>query len=441
MARLFDEPPRPEFQFGVASVVPAEFLNQLDDLLYAFGDSILPTHTGSQVFIQATAGDEAQVAIDRRYFISASALYEPVAGDAGVYDLYAVASYVPTSHATTVKSFELAIATEPPTDYAYTRHIAQVDFDGTLITDVRQDPHKLNAAQLDGHIASRDPSDGDVVPVASSNGKLDRRFRPRFPGVDVELGDVIDWWVPPGVPVVLPELFEFCMGQALGPDEQDISTATIVLPNLVDKLVVGADADTAFGTSSGAVDSPAGAPGVGGGKASHFGGVGNHTHALPTHTHQFPHHHQAGHIHFINDHDHDLNRGAVSHGVYADPPWGFRKRANALGSIINYQPDPDDQLVERGFYSPHPSDTAGFSFARGADVVFDVTTSGMNSYATGPSVDPGIASQDTNVSTPNTTSAAPNTTPAWDTLAAGGAASPNPLPLVRAAARIMRVRD
>lgn len=458
MARNFDVPPLPEFRFGVASVVPAEFLNQLDDMLYLYGDSVLPTHTGTQVFIQATAGDEAQLAIDRRYFIQATSIYEPVVGAAGLYDLYAVASYVPTSHATTVKSFDVVVGTEPPSTFEYTRHLAKVVFDGALITDVLQDPHKLNAAQLDGHIASRDPADGDVVPVASSNGKLHKRFKPRFPGVDVDMGDVIDYFIPPGMPRVAPVLFEFCEGQVLGPGQQDVVPGgTIQVPNLVDKFIVAANPFAGPGVGSLPDNNPAAGPGIGGGKAAHFGGVADHTHPLAEHTHGYDHQHDAGHLHFVDDHTHPLNRAQVLHGVYADPPWGSRKRriapatATTPAVFADYNPpldvpaadeDTRKERVERGEYQPDPNDAKGIfdppniPYARGADVIFDANSSGVDNHNA-----PTNPTKDTAVTTPKTNVNSQLLTPGTDALTSGGAQSVAQVPAHWRLTRIMRVRD
>ena len=335
MPRRFDQPPLPEYQFGVASVVPAEFLNQLDDMLYYLADSILPTHTGSQVLIQATAGDEAQVVIDRRYFTRASSIYEPVSGAPGTYDLYAVASYVPTSHATTVKSFEAVVATSPPNDFAYSRHLAKVIYDGTRITDVLQDPHKLNVAQLDGHISSRNPADGDVLPVASSGShKIAKGFRPLFPGVDCELGEVIDYFHPLGYNFGAPPPgWAYCNGQVLGPGDQDlVPGGSFQMPSLnTGELIVGADPTKAHGTDSSAVDTAFGAPGVGGGKSSDFGGVGGeHTHTGPAHSHQYHHTHVTDtglavmpHYHNLEDHTHGFNHLTITHGAWSGwPPGG-----------------------------------------------------------------------------------------------------------------------
>jgi hypothetical protein len=397
------------------------------------------------VLIQATAGDEAQLAIERRYFIQATSLYEPVVGASGLYDLYAVASYVPTSHATTVKPFDIVVATEPPTEFEYTRHLAQVAFDGLLVTDVLQNPHKLNAAQLDGHIASTEPSDGDVVPVGSSNGKLARKFRPIFPGVDTKLGEVIDVFIPPGLPVVAPPLFELCLGQTLGPSQQDVVPGgNLYIPTMIDNFIIGADPAKAHGAAAPAgSNNPADAPGVGGVRAAHGNAMSAHTHPLAEHSHPYPHSHLAPHAHIVASHAHDLNRSTLNYDRYTDPPFGQRKRFQTghAGPQENYTPAGGAQAVERGNYTPYNAgvaDTPGrdinwpVAYARGADVVEDDRSTGPDGHPT---------SMVTNVSSPSTGDLDPGTTNGTDSLAAGVAPAPEPRPLFHGMVRMMRVRD
>lgn len=291
--------------FQTEDVVPGEFLNNLDDLLYSYGDSALPTHTGTQVYVQATTGDEAQIAIDRRYFINEVDLYSDVVGDPDTYSMYGVASYIPTAHATAVKPFDIVVSTEPPA-YEYVRELGTVEWSGTQIEAVWQTPHTLNVRQLDGYAASDDPADGAVVPVASSNSKLDSAFRPIFTG-DVGLGDVIDYWLPPGAPFAVPTGYALCDGSVIPSGSHDLGAYDLNLPDLRDKFIAGADPSAPYGQDSVATDSPLGAPGVGGGVATHLGGYTGllHDHTVPAHTHVATHRHaMASHFHRLPNHTH-----------------------------------------------------------------------------------------------------------------------------------------
>lgn len=288
-----------EYMYGVGSTVPGDFLNHLEDLLYAYADSILPTSTGTQVLVQATVGDEAQVVIDREFWMVASSILAPVSGPPGDYSVYVGASTVPTAHSTGIKGFDLVVSTAPPA-YDHVRKVATLDWTGSSIGRVLLDARKLNAAQLDGYVATTTPLD-EIIPVASSNGKIDNGFRPTFPGVDAELGEVIDYWRPPGSIFSVPSSWALCDGSVIPSGQHAFGAFPLALPDLRDKMIYGANPSALVGAAGTPSNLASSAPGIGGIKAAHM------QDASLAHSHdQAPHMHSVAHTHSLGGHGHDL---------------------------------------------------------------------------------------------------------------------------------------
>lgn len=290
--------------FQVADVVPADFLNRLDDLLIKYSDSAIATHTGTQVYVQATTGDEAQIAIDRRYFINDYDVLVDLSGPSFTYKMYAVASAVPSSNSTQISNFDVIVSTSAPS-YEYVRQLGTVDWDGSQVSNVWNTPRQLNVEQVAGNAVSDVAQSYPVIPIASSNGKLSRSFIPSFSG-DAQIGEVIDYWYPPGGIFSVPSGWSLCDGSVLGVGAHDFGEFEITLPDLRDKFVVGADPSKVFEADSIATNSIEGAPGIGGGKATHFAMEDTqHAHTLAAHSHVATHRHaMASHFHYLPTHTH-----------------------------------------------------------------------------------------------------------------------------------------
>lgn len=290
--------------FQVADVVPADFLNRLDDLLVKYADSAIATHTGTQVLVQATTGDEAQIAIDRRYFINDYDLLIDIAGPSFTYHMYAVASAVPTANSTQITNFDVVVSTSAPS-FEYVRDLGTVGWDGSEVSSIWNTPKALNVEQVGGYAASDASAENPVIPVASSNGKLSRTFIPKFSS-DAQVGEVIDYWYPPGGIFSVPPGWNLCDGSVLGTGMHDFGEFAIKLPDLRDKFVVGANPSSVFGVESIATNSSLGAPGIGGGKATHFDMVDlRHSHSVANHSHVATHRHSiASHYHYLPTHTH-----------------------------------------------------------------------------------------------------------------------------------------
>jgi microcystin-dependent protein len=87
-----------------------------------------------------------------------------------------------------------------------------------------------------------------------------------------QIGEVIDWWRPSsGVPA--PSGFEFCDGRTIPDADHDFPVAgSIVLPDLRNAFILGADSAKADGAAAGGQDAVTNAPGIGG-----AGGSQRHT--------------------------------------------------------------------------------------------------------------------------------------------------------------------
>lgn len=341
--------------FKVADVVPADFLNRLDDLLYSYNDSVIATHTGTQIYVQATTGDEAQIAINRRYFINNYDVLTAIDGPSSIYYVYAVASGVPTANSTQVSNFDVAVSTYAP-NYAYVKEVASVEWDGSAISAVWNNPHKLNAAQLEGYVASDDPAGGPVIPVASSNSKLNRGFNPLFSS-NVPVGDVIDYWVPPGGIFSVPDGWMLCDGSVVPSGSHEFGPFDVTLPDLRDRYIIGANPSSIYGSESSATDSTTGAPGISGGKATHFNqSYISHSHTVAEHSHVASHRHSmASHYHNLPTHTHTsatLNWDRAPTGTY---------KSGVFFDTLAIQDTQASSMTYAGWLKTVPSDAANYT--------------------------------------------------------------------------------
>lgn len=109
------------------------------------------------------------------------------------------------------------------------------------------------------------------------------------------LGTIIAYWVPakPGGGFVIPDGWAVLNGQALGPGAHDfVGGGTVTLPNLIDKVLRGANPTLAYNAASGMNAL-----------------VGSNTIDF-THTHTIAHAHTiAAHYHHVQDHQHYMYHG------------------------------------------------------------------------------------------------------------------------------------
>ena len=108
----------------------------------------------------------------------------------------------------------------------------------------------------------------------------------------IPIGTVIDWWRPQAS-VAIPTGFEICDGRSIAAAAHDFGTGNaIVLPDMRNKFIIGADPWSADGSGSTNGDSTAAsgathpnAPGIGGGGGSNTSKNFSHQHNVPGHGH------------------------------------------------------------------------------------------------------------------------------------------------------------
>ena len=111
----------------------------------------------------------------------------------------------------------------------------------------------------------------DAVPLEALDAVTDRQFAP--------IGAVINWWRPNNT-VTLPTGWVACDGTTYGSSLHDFGTgASITVPDLRNKFVLGANAATTDGDPAGTGDSSSAAPGIRGTGASHSRNLA-HTHGI-----------------------------------------------------------------------------------------------------------------------------------------------------------------
>lgn len=162
------------------------------------------------------------------------------------------------------------------------------------------------SAITDNTIGSAKLSSGAVLGRHLSEGAL-------------PLGTVIALWLPskPGGGYAIPTGWALCNGQSLTAGQHDfVGGGTITLPNLVDKVLRGADATAAYNATPNGMNSAAGANVV---DISHVHNI-QHYHLIPAHSHQIQDHsHYMYHAHsaWVPDHSHGIpltkaNPGSVN---------------------------------------------------------------------------------------------------------------------------------
>lgn len=129
------------------------------------------------------------------------------------------------------------------------------------------------------------------------------------------LGTVISYWVPakPGGGYVIPTGWAVANGQVLSAGTHDFpGGGSVTLPNLIGKIISGADPAVAYGAANG-VNTQQGANTV---DISHVHSI-QHSHTIPAHTHGVPDHlHYMSHTHtaWVPDHAHTIPTTKASFG-------------------------------------------------------------------------------------------------------------------------------
>jgi hypothetical protein len=127
------------------------------------------------------------------------------------------------------------------------------------------------------------------------------------------LGVILPWWQPtkPGGGFVIPTGWALCNGQTLvAPNHDFAGGGSVVLPNLIDKTLRGADPSFAQGAAAGVGTAPGmnGAAGANTLNLAHTHTLA-HTHSIATHSHQVQDHsHWMAHSHsaWVPDHAHGV---------------------------------------------------------------------------------------------------------------------------------------
>jgi hypothetical protein len=124
------------------------------------------------------------------------------------------------------------------------------------------------------------------------------------------LGTILPWWQPskPGGGFAIPSGFALCNGQGLASNAHDFpGGGTVTLPNLTNKVLIGADATLAYAATGASV----GMNGAAGSNTANFDHSHTiaHTHTIPTHSHIVANHtHGMQHQHnlWVPDHTHGI---------------------------------------------------------------------------------------------------------------------------------------
>jgi hypothetical protein len=135
----------------------------------------------------------------------------------------------------------------------------------------------------------------------------------------IPLGTIIAYWVPakPGGGFAIPDGWAVLNGQALGPGAHDfVGGGTVTLPNLIDKVLRGANPTLAYGVTSG-MNALVGANTVDlthSHTIAHAHTIASHSHHVQDHSHYMYH----GHSAWIPDHGHGFptNKSSTPGGQY-----------------------------------------------------------------------------------------------------------------------------
>jgi hypothetical protein len=203
-------------------------------------------------------------------------------------------------------SYRLVVSGAGITNYAQT--FEAVKGDSTVHVDgARINPGTIpNAALVNDTITS-----DKIAAKAITGAELALNVLP--------VGTVIDWWVPPPKPAtgyIIPTGWAVCNGQTLGIGQHEFpdQSGSVTLPNLLDKVTLGADPAQAYGNPAQGASQPPSMGGDAGSNQQSFAHTHNHDHAhlIPAHGHNVAaHQHGMFHQHgvWIRDHVHGLPLG------------------------------------------------------------------------------------------------------------------------------------
>lgn len=200
-----------------------------------------------------------------------------------------------------------------------------------------------------------------------------------------QIGQVIDWWRPAAT-VPLPSGFEICDGrQILAANHDFPGVANINLPDLRNKMVLGANSANADGSGGTASDVATAAPGIGGTGGSmtknlqHSHDLSNHTHDLGNHTHDLSNHtHTIAHTHDLSNHTHTI---AHTHSVNVPAHYHGKGTLNITSSGGHAHEIQGEQYTPGGGgMGPHVNPGAGLDAT-----FFNTTTGAGNGNHTHPS--------------------------------------------------------
>jgi len=193
------------------------------------------------------------------------------------------------------------------------------------------------------------------------------------PNARVPLGTVLDWWCanPGAWELILPLGWKVCDGSIVQGEDHQIPgvEGDFTLPNLIGRVIQGADPANAYGTHSGLT------PGVGATGGSNSPKNLSHVHTI-SHTHTFAHTHGLA----VNDHAHTVNIATSAAGGHAHV---YRPTASEMfGNAVIFHPDDNDMLPAGGnFPSSIGQHIVGSGFPNTSAVIRRNWTEGVGDHA------------------------------------------------------------
>lgn len=347
-----------QYDFGHNQILRAEFLNTLEDILSSYIDIFILTYSGNRVIAEGSVTDPIAVTIDGRMRQIPTTLEATVSGSAGTKDVFFVIR-------SGVISLEYTVSGGTPSGLNpgdRFRRVGDLVWTGATISSVSTTATMQNADYLAGRSSAQIP-EPYAVAASLDNATLAPGWFPDVEAKEEPPGTVKRQWVPSSTYFSVPTGWAPLDGRTLTPAQHSFpGVGTIVLPDMRNKVPLGADLAKTRATVAVASNLAAAAPGLAGaGSASGVSGgmtaktfshnhavtghnhvTNNHAHTVPSHAHSVPNHnHTLPGFHEQDHRDdepavHDYRAdGAVSNGTTTanDPTGSTSSNTGTDGSV------------------------------------------------------------------------------------------------------------